>query len=66
MKPKLHHLLDLMGDRTARRAGRHATVLAALLGHTLWGLEDLYLVVFLKHCGNGGVMRMAWASEYCW
>ena len=63
MKRKLHHLLDLMGDRTARRAGRHATVLAALLGHTLWGLEDLYLVVFFfKHCGNGGVIRMAWAS----
>ena len=31
MKRKLNHLLDLMGDRTARRAGRPATVLAACL-----------------------------------
>ena len=55
MKPKLQHLRDLMGDRTARRAGRHATVLAALLGHTLWGLEELYLVVlFLNIMGMEG------------
>ena len=31
MKRKLHHFLDLVGDRTARRAGRPATVLAACL-----------------------------------